>query len=652
MENLTLQKGPSTALPWSRRGLLLLHGRTLSVGHLAVLFACLWKILAVVAVMMVFLYAAFACVPDLGISNADLVRWQSEWITTSKIPPSFDQRLTEILARKEAILTHFRKVRDGYAAPLACIILVLAVLLYVLVWVIWNYVYEGLAERRIKNAEDLLSRARDALPEEFPNTRLVSAPVTFVRYRIRGGITTFLSNRLLVLLCNDQKKEFQFALFHEAYHLRCFDPLCSSISKSLRRILAFLGAAACALIGMDWVAEMIFGHHARSPLAPIVRFVASIAIFSFMIRRLWRLDVPFLKHKELLADLYARRSQPNANLDLVYDREIPAQTHPTRGERIQFLLEGRCTTAYKTFFATQEVILCCVFLVSSRIFDDFMGTLPRILEFPSFILALCGSLIFGAEAWAHPLPIADREPVLRRSFLILILCFLLYGKTHAPWFSGALLIINVLLLLRIARSEVQSSQGEEESARKGHRALWTWKSYKPASFARALESAGLVSSWVAIFWIIFAALAFIFDFATLRGLGGPLPQGVPKLIPIGGTLVTLMECGVLGFAAVRNLKRPNVLTLSLEWFFYGAMLLGFCSAGIWLSYRVSPQGWGGIVLESLRLPWGDTQEMNRVFRVDLARLLWVMSIPELALATFYGWRVRAAYERYRKEREE
>lgn len=639
-EHLILPSGPSLAALRRRLfGDLLLHGRVLTFGHLAILCACIWKILATVTSILIFVYAAFACVPDLHLSKEDAIQSLAELMNSSK-SPTLEHHIPDILARKEAIFTHFRQVQHGYTAPLVCLILLLASLWYVLVWTIWNYLIEGLAARSLENADDLLRPALAALPPEFPKTRLVSASDTFVRFRIGAGITTFLSNNLLVRLRNGQTNEFQFALLHEAYHLRCFDPLCNGISKSLRRILAFAGAATCAFIGAEWAVDVLVGE--KSPLAPNLRLMSWIVIFAVAITRLLRLDIPFLKHKELLADRYAWRSRPAANLDLLYNREIRAKTHPSCTERIRFLRQGRCSTACAAFLATQEAVLCCVFLVSARSFGDPLGKLPQDLEFPAFLLALAGSWILGIEACRYPLPAAARNPLLRRTFLTVLFCILLFGQPQTPWFSSALLMINAVVLLHVASRNHQSPEEvatvEERSA-----ALSAPRPRAPMRFTGMIEIAGSVFSWTAVIWTAPTALWLLFELVVIRGFTGPFPQEVLKAVPIDRTLLSVAEGALLAFASVRNLKRPNVLTLILEWFLYAGVLLTLGGAWLWVSAKLSSHGWKEAVLVILRLPWANPQALRRIFHIDLLRSLWVTSVPQITLAAFYGLRLRVSY---------
>src|SRR6185503_1308785 len=106
----------------------------------------------------------------------------------------------------------------------------------------------------------------------------------------------------------------KFVLSHEAFHLRCFDPLMASLSKSMRWILAFAGSATCGLIAMELTRPITSALPATSLWRIAVTFLVGYAVF----QRLGRADVAFHKHKELLADRFAFGSQPEVDLDLVY----------------------------------------------------------------------------------------------------------------------------------------------------------------------------------------------------------------------------------------------------------------------------------------------------------------------------------------------
>ncbi len=298
--------GPSfLARPWRN---LLVHGRVLNLGYLAILVACLWKILAAVAVATVFTQATLAFIPNLGISRSEAAQWYDEWSKTGKASPAFHQRVTEIVEKRDIHFANFEHVREEGELLSVFLICCFSAAAYVLVLVVWRYLYEGLEEFRISDSAPLLEQARAALPAGFPQTRLVVSSRTFARYRLRGGVTTSVSPIMLVRLVKGKVKEFQFALQHEAYHLGCFDSLSNSLSKSFRRILAVAGAFAVALSGSYWVVDDLLGSFEKSPLAPPARLITCIVIFFFVVRRLARLELPFLKHKESSSRIATRGS--------------------------------------------------------------------------------------------------------------------------------------------------------------------------------------------------------------------------------------------------------------------------------------------------------------------------------------------------------
>jgi hypothetical protein len=89
---------------------LLVHGRVLNLGYLAILVACLWKILAAMAVATVFTHAALALIPELGISQSEAAQWYAEWSKTGKASPAFHQRVTEIVDKRDILFANFEHV--------------------------------------------------------------------------------------------------------------------------------------------------------------------------------------------------------------------------------------------------------------------------------------------------------------------------------------------------------------------------------------------------------------------------------------------------------------------------------------------------------------------------------------------------------------
>jgi hypothetical protein len=620
-----------------------------------VVAACLFKFLAVVAVNCGFLFASVACWADTKPSPQSIDAWFSYIMRNHPRPLTLDARFSALYtqAQLQLMQEHFDRVRDSYAVPFLCAILAIVGLLYLLLCALRAYLVEGLKERRQNPGPAaqaaygvLLERARAELPADFPPTRLTIARETFVRQRLPGKITTFLGNWLLVLLGKGRTDEFRFVLYHEAFHLRCMDPLVGVVSRSLRPILALL----CAGVLSDFLTENLV-----SPRTPWLTVLLSI-LFLILFFRLFRQgDFSFRRHKELLADRFAFQRQPAADLRLIYARNEKRRTHPARRERILFLRRGAGATAAEAFLAAQGLLACCVLLISSRDFDTTMAMVPRILEVPSFVLALLGTLVLGAEACAWPMPAAARKPRVAQGGVLLLFAIIASQNARTPWFSLLHIPLFGLTLLWLARQ--RESEVREPGKDGGDAvpiltpALWAppQRSWHRAQVLKALSQ---IPSWIALGSSFFALWNSSVFLVVVGLFSQPLPSSLLRMLRISlstgrGLFNVTVYMAIIVMACV-NLRRPNRLSLGLEWLFYAGLATttaaGFAwwysqgLAGAVRLFREELKGGALVPVPSQRLPGAVWVE---------AALLSI--VPLVVLSAFYVWRMRAVSSWRRKE---
>ncbi len=289
-----------------------------------------------------------------------------------------------------------------------------------------------------------------------------------------------------------------------------------------------------------------------------------------------------------------------------------------------------------------------------------MGTLPRFLEFPSFVLAIFGSLILGAEACAYPVEDRDYKPLVWRGLLIALGCLLLASRAHAPWFAAAILLINGFVLWRIraprAKARLLEAGGDRAASEsmEGAPGALLYVPHDSTRSRRALKILGAILSWIALLWVGFAALAQSLEFLLLLVFGVPAWMAAIQP-PWWRILLNYGEYAVLIFAVIRNLKRPHALTIAVEWFFYAAMCLGFCLVGAWVSFH-SSGGSEELLAQLFQVLLTDPQSFQRRFWADiheigLLKIAGIALLPQLILAGFYVWRARDANMQRMKERE-
>lgn len=634
----------------------------LNLAHLAIVTSCLWAFVALAILFVDLMSAIFAILPDFHVSQADIVRWLDyAQRTNGKLDPEIDRRIADFDKRKDVIGAHFAHVRDGHAFVLIIGLTLLALLIFIATVAVGVYVFEGMKSRRINEGkaahavrDRLLASARAALPPGFPPIKLCIARETFLRYRITDGLTAFLHDALFVFLRN-HVTEFRFVLTHELFHLRCVDSWFNVISKAFRRMLIVLIA-----VTVFFTTPVVTDRAFKGVLACVQLPLGALCAF-IVARLVRRFDVPFLMHKELLADAFAANAYPDADLSSIYRNTSPLRTHPTAAQRLAFLRTGETNTAAKAFFAPQEMLAFCVLVLRVPLFREVVG--PRLPEIvlPVGWIAFAGMLVLAIEALRVPIAEAERKPLVQRGGMALVACAIIAAVAPPFWFSvGQLALLTIVLVrvgaLPIVIRAVTETKPPAESDLQVVKAIATKafggvRSAALLSAERRRTRIGLLISWIAVVGGVYMIANFVVGM-TLRFFPADIPTSLPP-VPYAQQAANIAMMIVVIAAAARNIKRPAIASLAIEWLAYAALVEGFILQGIWMvkmarGSKTSLQFFSAMA----RLPWTDSQKLKALgpLSANPGIIVTASLLPQLMLAAVYAMRVHGVITKKREER--
>lgn len=637
----------------------ILRGRLLNVAQLGILSACLWKFLVLGVVMIDVTVAGMACWPDLGLTTTDLTRFAQALSTKSPLPDDLNEKVGSIRDRWDAIAEHFARVRDGHALVVALGLVALLLTLYLGVVLFRAYLYEGM-RARVVNADAharaeqarLLADAHATLPPEFPPIGLRMSRVTFIRHRW-AGLTLYLGNFAFALLELKRPREFRFVIAHELFHVRCGDPRIGVVSRALRGLLSFALVVGTFYVIAGWTGDKL----KDSPFRDFVQLQLIVPPAILAVYFLRQFEATFLRHKELLADRFAASAYPDVDLSLIFRGVRSQRTHPSAAERIAFLKDGVTDTAAVMFFAVQEWAAFCVAGITGAPIAEAVGPRLLSLEKPALWIAGVSLVILAIEACRTPIPVARREAIVRRGAVSLLVCLIIYGAAHPTWFSLVQLALIVLVIVRLDRRkapEYAVITAEHPSLQTGA-SEWSAAPVQPRSKSSSivLQRTSTVLSWLAL-----AAAAVMFvqvsiAYLVLLSFESDLARVLPHMITIWRQSYFLGVCAVAAVVAVRNLKRPNWLTLGVEWWCYAAMVHTMGMALLWLYDQAHGRTGAELMVAMTQLPWSDRAKMLAAGPqgIPWSRALPVTMIAQLPLAALYAWRVRTAFLNRRREKD-
>ncbi|MDP9191112.1 MAG: hypothetical protein M3P06_05360 [Acidobacteriota bacterium] len=392
------------------------------------------------------------------------------------------------------------------------------------------------------------------------------------------------------------------------------------------------------------------------PYGLYLQLLTGISISYAALRRWWKADIPFFRHKELLADRFAYEFDPEVDLAHTWNPGRLRQSHPSADERLAFLREGRTETAYVTFLTVQELLLCFVYFFNPRVFDKTMGVWPRVLDAPCSVLAIAGSLIFAVEACRYPIPKPSRKRLAIWTGVLLLLGMAVASESDAStWFFLTQITVTTLVALRVAtRTSAPSSKAADALSDDSLPVAQPPSvENRSARFHRALDRLGKGFSWGALVWGIVMVFQTLFAFAVVYVFGGALPSGLTMHMTVAPMLYALVQGGTVVAVTLRNLKRPHALTIAGEWVAHALAMFFVVDESFWLWDRWGVQPWSQTKIDLFRLPWGSPEAMRTAADVatDYPRAFRVTLFPQLALAAFYAHRIYRVVLHRRKEKE-